>query len=268
VPAFASLLLYLGMFALSMAGLFSIVAPATVVYGSTFGLAWGFVFWMFFGLPGRQGRLRDDIRMVETLKFSPTSARVGSARGVVGGFAAGALLDLILGIGDLSAAGDRAIEALLAGLVGAVLGAIIGGALGGLTRGYVRSRSRPNEGVWLSLRNMVLAGMTVTAAAVIPLTALLTLAVGGIWGASVGLTGAIFAGILAALWSGGMDVLRHVILRTVMGATTPLPAPLIPFLEKSVELSFLQRAGGGYLFIHNLMFSYFVEADPQRSNER
>jgi eukaryotic-like serine/threonine-protein kinase len=38
-----------------------------------------------------------------------------------------------------------------------------------------------------------------------------------------------------------------------------LPWRLIPFLDHCVDLIFLRRVGGGYIFVHRLLMEHFAE---------
>jgi eukaryotic-like serine/threonine-protein kinase len=230
--------------------------------GAAFGLLWGRLFRLFYGAPRSRTGLGDDIRTVETLVFSLQTARRRAKRfalhGLVAGFAAG-VLSLLAATPDPITA---VITVLLPVLAGSLAGAVIGGTLGGLGHGYVDWRSRPNEGVMLSMRNMVLgAGVAATASAIIlvPLTGLF---LASPWGWALGAAFSLFVGLVAMLWYGGMDVIRHYLLRLLLATDRPRTVRIVPVLEYAVRLGILQRAGGGYLFIHRLLREYFDESDP------
>ncbi len=141
-----------------------------------------------------------------------------------------------------------------------ILGAAVGFLFNGLRARRVVEKTRPNEGVRLSLRNALAAG---------GLSALVLAPVS--WGAFAlfvqpgRMTGspeegavrfAVIAAAVAGLWFGGMDYLRHRVLRLFL----PPHAPLLwtPFLAHAARLRFLRRAGGGYVFIHRFLLEHFA----------
>jgi eukaryotic-like serine/threonine-protein kinase len=239
-------------------------------YGFTAGLVWGFIFWTFFGFGARNRQLGSDIRMAETLRFVPSAARRNTRRGLVVGLLGGGVFEAVLGIGESVDPTTRAVGVVIAAIAVGALGGVIGGIAGGLQRGYVRSRLRPGEGLHLALRNMLLAGGVVAAGAILVCIPLFWIALGGLRGASVGLVAGVFVGVLASLWSGGMDLLRHIVLRAMLVTTHSVPRPLEHFLNYATELGFLQRAGGAYLFVHNLLLDYFAgqaQEEPSDANQ-
>jgi hypothetical protein len=65
--------------------------------------------------------------------------------------------------------------------------------------------------------------------------------------------------LMAAIWYGGADVLQHYVLRAMLAAARLLPLRLVRFLDHCVTLIFLQRVGGGYVFVHRLLLEHFAE---------
>jgi len=75
-----------------------------------------------------------------------------------------------------------------------------------------------------------------------------------------GLALGIAIGGLAALLNGGMAVIRHGILRLWLRRRGVAPLDYVGFLEHAAnELGFLQRVGGGYMFIHRMLLEHFAE---------
>jgi eukaryotic-like serine/threonine-protein kinase len=259
-------LVYFSLFTLFGLVLMSVVGGTDWLYGIAAGVAWGMVFWLYFGLPSHHRRLRSDIQMPEALRFSRASARRNAWRGALAGGTAGAVLEATLGLSEAMDLTTRVVSIALAGVALAMPAAVIGGVAGGLQRSFVTARSCPNEGFKLALRNMALAGGTIAIASTLISIPLLWLAIGGIRGAALGLVAGPFVGALAALWVGGMDVLRHMVARLLLARSLPAARSLVPFLNYASELGFLQRAGGGYLFVHNIFLDHFASI-RQRSND-
>ncbi|HEU4559381.1 MAG TPA: NACHT domain-containing protein [Longimicrobium sp.] len=63
-------------------------------------------------------------------------------------------------------------------------------------------------------------------------------------------------------WYGGLDAVLHASLRLVLARAGALPLRLRRFLDYGVHLGFLQRAGGGYIFIHGLLREHFAAGAP------
>jgi hypothetical protein len=79
------------------------------------------------------------------------------------------------------------------------------------------------------------------------------------------LTAIVLAGP-ALFWFGGLDVVLHASLCGVLSFTGATPLRLRRFLDHAVHLGFLQRAGGGYIFIHRLLLEHFAaRPDPGAS---
>ncbi|MBK8784606.1 MAG: hypothetical protein IPO22_23045 [Anaerolineales bacterium] len=48
-------------------------------------------------------------------------------------------------------------------------------------------------------------------------------------------------------------------LRFAFARNNLLPWRLVPFLDHCVDLIFLRRVGGGYIFVHRLLMEHFAE---------
>jgi len=66
-------------------------------------------------------------------------------------------------------------------------------------------------------------------------------------------------GLYLGLRLGGTAVIEHYIFRVISGFQNTLPWRLIPFLDHCVDLIFLRRVGGGYIFVHRLLMEHFAE---------
>ena len=58
---------------------------------------------------------------------------------------------------------------------------------------------------------------------------------------------------------GGISALQHYSLRLALILTKKTPINYVAFLNYAVHLIFLQRIGGGYIFIHRLLLEHFAE---------
>ncbi len=57
--------------------------------------------------------------------------------------------------------------------------------------------------------------------------------------------------------------LAHFHLRFWLWRTGSLPWNLSLFLDEATEHPFLQKVGGGYIFIHHLLLDYFADLEEK-----
>jgi eukaryotic-like serine/threonine-protein kinase len=238
------------------------------------GLALGIV----FGLRNQPSGPSSDIRAVEALRWSWKGAARGSRYGFLGCAGIPALLIVLFTLLVLltSSNTDRHIDgesvtmflgslasAIFLGIAGAIFGAIIGG----VERYAVEAKSRVNQGILLSLRTGTI--VFVVSEFVISLFFLglhLTVTIGpSVLGAlTVSLRDALYIAPAVALLYGGFDVIQHYILRLMLAVRGLLPLRLARFLDHCASLIFLQKVGGGYVFVHRLLLEHFAESPDDR----
>lgn len=133
---------------------------------------------------------------------------------------------------------------------------------GGTTSSIQTMKISPNQGikrsVHFSLRIGSITGLIVA------------LIIGLIWGLRYGLTYGLLGGMGFALWYGGFDAIQHGILRLILYFGGNAPLNYAHFLDYVTnELHFLQKVGGGYIFIHRYLLEHFaamaVEGEEQIS---
>ncbi len=148
------------------------------------------------------------------------------------------------------------------GAISGVFGSITGMAI------YPQSRRRPDQPIWLLLKNAALIG-GVGAGVSIPIFWLLgtvadyafltyhglekNLAATWVYGA--------FVGFLAFLWYGGLSLFLYICLRGLLTARADTP-PInryIPFLDAIADLRLLYPVLGGYRFYHPLWQEHFAQ---------
>jgi hypothetical protein len=66
-------------------------------------------------------------------------------------------------------------------------------------------------------------------------------------------------GLLIGILLGGFAVIQHYTLRFILARNNLLPWRLVSFLNHCVDLIFLRRVGGGYIFVHRLLMEHFAE---------
>ena len=157
-------------------------------------------------------------------------------------------------------------------LAAALVGALAGTVFSGLQSRVVALKTVPNQGIRLSLRNAFVGGGLVGLAfgfagaaggyalgRWVSSQAGVGPALGPLYGTLFGILAALAAGLYAGLWYGGADVIYHWVLRLILSAKRLLPLRLSDFLDYAAEdLGFLQKVGGGYMFIHRYLLEHFA----------
>jgi len=145
------------------------------------------------------------------------------------------------------------------GVFWALFGGVAAALLGGLSSQVEASKTVPNQGILLTLRNAMLIGLGFG-----PLVGLLVGLLNGLfygswWNAlNIGLVFLIGMGTVAFGIYGGVDVIQHYTLRVILWYRGHAPFIYFRFLNYAAERIFLQRVGGGYIFIHRLLLEHFA----------
>ena len=71
-------------------------------------------------------------------------------------------------------------------------------------------------------------------------------------------------GLMAFLCYGGQEVIRHYFLRFMLYQKGRTPFRYANFLDYAARLVFLQKVGGGYIFIHRLLLEHFATMEDER----
>jgi len=214
----------------------------------------GLPFAVIFGLRGSRQSWENDIQTVEALRWSWHKTLKG---GLVVWLIVGLMLILLDRILDGTATGG-----FIVGLIG-----LISAIFNGLSREIIETKSAPNQGIWLSIRNAMFGGLVVGLICGFIVGLIAGITVGFSSGLNDGLyivgvlwliVGLILA-LIGALWYGGLDVIQHYTLRLILVLQGHTPANYTRFLDYAVDRIFLQKVGGGYRFIHRLLLEHFAE---------
>jgi len=203
----------------------------------------------------------DEVEIIDKLKWSWRRFVIGFPIGAFPGFAFGALLWWFTQ-GDLYIPGFGIFFDLTFGLIsGVIVGVLVGFV------GYgVEMTTRPNQGIRNSARNALNIGVTTCLVVGLPLGLLTTIT----WRMALGQSNSLMVGIsiflgiglsfglITGLLFGGFACVQHFVLRMLLYRAGKIPWHFIPFLDYAVERIFLQKVGGGYIFIHRTMLEYFA----------
>jgi WD40 repeat protein len=159
----------------------------------------------------------------------------------------------------------------------ALIGLFFGFFVGFQTR-VIETKTRPNQGIHLTVRNALLVALFFGGLAFIVSVFLRIIYIPLIDGFAILRPGASIFGVtdverlimaitipialLVFLVYGGLDVIYHYVLRFLLVLRSHTPWRYTRFLDYAVERIFLQKVGGGYyIFIHRLLLEYFASLD-------
>ena len=175
------------------------------------------------------------------------------------GFVSGVIL---IGIALAAPLGGIWISAALITLViGAPL-AFVRAVFTGMKPGLQEMKTIPNQGMLLTLRSAVAAALLCGIVFALVCGATFEWFGGMTLGLKSGVVAAILFGLFSALWYGGLDVMQHYVLRAILYFSGSAPLNYVRFLDYAVkDLNFLQKVGGGYIFIHRILLEHFAAMD-------
>jgi DNA polymerase III delta prime subunit len=157
-------------------------------------------------------------------------------------------------------AAEMSVVALIFSALSAiVLGFSVGLLFGGVDNKLVEKKTRLNHGIRLSARNAVFVAVRRGT-------------LFGILGGAIsypfvrGFSGVVYVTLISGLSSafffgfkfGGYALIKHYCLRLLLCLKNRMPWNYVRFLNYCTKLIFLQRVGGGYIFIHRLMLEHFA----------
>ncbi|WP_377965097.1 NACHT domain-containing protein [Almyronema epifaneia] len=209
-----------------------------LIVGLSFGLSFELVFRLVSGLEGGLilglifGPIFGNLHYIEPLEQLSWSTQKGLNHGVI----VGIIIGLIAGLMD----------GLTHGLLRGLSFGLAGGLMGGLIISRIEIKSVPNQGIHKSGQNTLFLWLL--------FGLLLELIVGRLHGRIYVLLGGLFLAIIIGL----RPVIQHYVLRFVIAQKGYLPWDIVLFLEHATQLRFIQRTGGRYRFIHDLLRKHFA----------
>jgi DNA polymerase III delta prime subunit len=180
-----------------------------------------------------------NIKPVERLKLSTTNLRkrmlFGLTSGLICGLVFWVCFDYFIGAG----------QGKMMGISSGLTVGLINFLYGGLSGPDIAVKSKPNQGIRDSLKNARISGLSLF---------LLFGLIGGVSGnPRYSIPGALIGGLSGWLIGGGLPTIQHFALRIVLWVNGYIPWNYARFLNYANERMLLQRTGGSYRFIHNLI---------------
>ena len=183
-----------------------------------------------------------------------------------------------LGIGWVTGLVSALMFATIAGVFGMVTGGILGalfGLLKGLTGPDIERRTVPNQGIRQSAANVsvfALAGALIIGLPYGLMNLMIAVALTGVApGPLDWLQLTIMPAVLLGLAGGlvpGAACIQHFVLRSVLSICGLAPWRYAQFLNYATERMLLQRIGGRYRFIHDLLREHLAAMHSQSGSAR
>lgn len=155
--------------------------------------------------------------------------------------------------------------------LGSGIGIIIWFINSGLTYSELVVKTYPNQGIWKSIKNSLLATMIVYIFSFISYELVLAgfypfsnahrtqeLGLFLFYGISNALKLGMIVAIIAGLTNGGITWIRHFALRVTLYRNGYSPWNYARFLDYCTDRLFLQKVGGGYIFVHRMLLEHFA----------
>ncbi len=200
----------------------------------------------------------EKIELAERLKFSSTNFRKGLNKalnyGVIFGLLGGMVGGMVGGMGKLFGGPSiGVINGAFRGLSGGLIGGFIDGLLRGLSIEIeIEDKIVPNQGIITSAFNALTYGLSGGIISGLFVGLIFELRIGLIFGLIFGLTGGLVG-------PAGRACIQHLTLRIVLHLTGYIPWNYARFLDHAKELIFMQKVGGGYIFINRMLMEHFAQ---------
>jgi hypothetical protein len=214
---------------------------------------------------------KPEIETVETLKWSWREARHQLLIGLKNGIPAGVVAGLMFGLfSELNPSliptriTQQIDSGMFLGLMGGVCAGVVGGLIYGLTQGLqgatIETKTVPNQGIWRTIFSAGLGGLMGGALSGLMITIVYGWLLGWQFGLLYGLSYGFFGGAIAGfVFAGGQACLKHWVLRLILYRSGSIPWNYARFLNYATDRAFLQRVGGGYIFVHRSLLEHFAQ---------
>lgn len=200
------------------------------------------------------------IMLIETIKWG--FPIIGTAMILFSWFISALFIGLLLGIFFWIKFGliDYLIYSLIySGSLGIISGAIAA-VIGAMAGPPIETRDCPNQGMFQSFINTVIISIVSY-----PVCVSIWIALRWIFQRNIDSNdfqdSLIFgtAGVFSTILLGGCSAIQHLTLRFILWSSGAIPWNYARFLNYATNRLFLQRVGGGYRFIHNLLQIHFTQ---------
>lgn len=228
----------------------------SVIGGLSGGLLSGMIAGIFLGqISGVMMGQILQVRCIESVEWSwkefrknfKNSLSVGMTCGLSVGIVGGLIVELSFGINF--------------GIGVGLIFALIFGLRDGLIGSEVKAKIYPNQGIKKSAINALIIGINVGLISGITLGLVFGQTVEGSSGLLTGIGFGLIFGLGFGLTFGGLAYIQHLVLHLVIYSQGLIPWNYVKFLDWASEKLFLQKVGGGYIFIHRSLMEHFAEME-------
>jgi DNA polymerase III delta prime subunit len=214
-----------------------------LMFGSFRGLFIGMCFWLIAAWG------KAEIKTVETLKWSWKKVK----NGLIGGLIFGLIFGLIITVTQVSGSA-------FFGLTGVLSFWLISGMKGSV----IATKTIPNQGIYRTARNAGIMGLIIGLMFGLMFGLMSGLMSGLSEGLMLGLMYGLMYGLIALILGGGYACFQHFSLRLILYRDGYIAWNYARFLDYASDHIFLQKVGGGYIFIHRLLLEHFAQMSVER----
>ncbi|MEB3282264.1 MAG: NACHT domain-containing protein [Lyngbya sp.] len=238
----------------------------TLIFGLTYGVTQGLFLGLILGIIS--GLSGGEIKAVESLKWSNKEFQKNIKYSLAVGFISGILFMLNFW---LLFRGIGVIEGIMFGVIFAISYPVIQGLKGP----QIENRKISNQGIKQSMFKALVIGIIVCFIALIVGTLIYELYIqynnyqedaSRMHWENIRFLGALGL-CLGLAFGGGYAVIQHLTLRLILYIKGISPWNYARFLDYATELIFMQKVGGGYIFIHRMLLEHFAQVEPEQVPE-
>ncbi|MEM8860310.1 MAG: NACHT domain-containing protein [Chloroflexota bacterium] len=242
-------------------------------FGSIFGVAVGLVFWLITGpatallsglsfglIAGPLEGLFGNIETVETLRWSYQGTKKRLRNNLLLGLIIGLLFGLSSGVlfGPNSGL-FRFIGWVFFWTIAGLIGGLMAGLIAGFRGPEIQQSSFPNQGIWQSAKNFLIIGLVSCLLFGLLFWLVAEFTTGWLGDGFIGGISSLLFGLSAGLIMGGSACVQHFILRLMLYSQGNAPLNYAHFLDYVTDRLFMQRVGGGYIFVHRMLLEHFAQ---------
>ncbi|MBD2358564.1 NACHT domain-containing protein [Tolypothrix sp. FACHB-123] len=133
-----------------------------------------------------------------------------------------------------------------------------------ITNYEIKDTKLPNEGIWRTVKNTIFLGFSGALIGAL-ISVIFIQLLKEPWHRFTIFAGCIFISMLFGLFKGGIRTcIRHFALRLILTLKGKTPWDYSKFLEYATERLFIQKVGGGYIFIHRILLEHFAKMELEQ----
>ncbi|MDF5726255.1 MAG: hypothetical protein PUP91_38620, partial [Rhizonema sp. PD37] len=234
------------------------------IFGLTFGLILGLINGLIFGL------IENKIQTIETLNFSLKKPLNWLRNGQVSDLRFSLIfIGIILQLGLIYSLIGSTKNGLFSQIILLIVGLspmLIGLLISGINGLEIENKTIPNQGIRQSVLNTIIfSAVTFLPTALIVFIIEVSLKHDTSNQVLIlSLVSGILFGMLVGIVRSGTPVIKHFILRIILWFSGYTPWNYAKFLNYSTDRLFLQRVGGSYRFMHDLLRQHFANSYGQK----